>query len=98
MGEASSKSPPENLITINYPSDIFIKKKETMIVKILLTSLSGVSVLNKDKATPVNAIAPTAPTRPIPLHTSHPFCKLKGCFKSEYQNKNKKKNQRPNKK
>lgn len=48
-----------------------------------LTSLSGLSPLNKDMATPVNEMAVMAPTRPIPAHKSHPFCRLKGSLTSE---------------
>jgi len=39
-------------------------------------------------ATPVNAIAPAAPRKPIPAHRSHPFCKLNGSLKSENRHHN----------
>lgn len=75
-------SSPNN-IKLLHPPHLKLEEIQKQVPNQFLTSLCGVSPLNKDMAAPVIEMAVMAPTRPIPAHKSHPFCRLKGSLTSE---------------
>lgn len=76
-------SSPFNLVSIKGIEFTALYNNRKKLLNKFRTSLSGLSPLNKDVTAPVNATAVTAPTRPIPAHKSHPFCRLNGSLQSE---------------
>ena len=60
-----------------------VKINQDPAMHVTLTSLCGFSPLKKEVATPVTAITPRAPARPIAAHKSHPLSRSNGSLKSD---------------